>query len=47
MSELLTQLLWNGLVSGALIALVVLGLTLIYGIAGFISNSRNSLKADK
>lgn len=35
-SELVLQLIWNGLVTGSLIALVALGLTLIYGIAGFI-----------
>ena len=35
-SELILQLIWNGLVSGSLIALVALGLTLIYGVAGFI-----------
>ncbi len=45
MSELLAQLIWNGLVSGALIALVALGLTLIYGIAGFIHFAHGEMVA--
>ena len=45
MSELVAQLLWNGLVSGALIALVALGLTLIYGIAGFIQFAHGEMVA--
>lgn len=44
-SQLILQLIWNGLVSGSLIALVALGLTLIYGIAGFIQFSHGELVA--
>ncbi|NJP03685.1 branched-chain amino acid ABC transporter permease [Candidatus Gracilibacteria bacterium] len=43
--DLFLQLLWNGLVTGALIALVALGLTLIYGIAGFIQFAHGELVA--
>jgi len=43
--EFFTQLLWNGLVNGALIALVALGLTLIYGIAGFIHFAHGEMVA--
>lgn len=45
MNELIAQLLWNGLVTGALLALVSLGLTLIYGIAGFVQFSHGELVA--
>lgn len=45
MSELVAQLIWNGLVTGALIALVALGLTLIYGIAGFIQFAHGEIVA--
>lgn len=45
MSELVAQLIWNGLVSGALIALVALGLTLIYGVAGFIQFAHGEMVA--
>ena len=45
MNELVAQLLWNGLVAGSLLALVSLGLTLIYGIAGFIQFAHGELVA--
>ncbi len=45
MSELVAQLLWNGLVAGALLALVALGLTLIYGVAGFIQFAHGEVVA--
>ncbi|MCF7905763.1 branched-chain amino acid ABC transporter permease [Candidatus Gracilibacteria bacterium] len=45
MSELVAQLIWNGLVTGALIALVALGLTLIYGVAGFIQFAHGEMVA--
>lgn len=45
MSELVAQLIWNGLVTGALIALVALGLTLIYGVAGFIQFAHGEIVA--
>jgi len=45
MSELVAQLIWNGLVTGALIALVALGLTLIYGIAGFVQFAHGEIVA--
>jgi branched-subunit amino acid ABC-type transport system permease component len=45
MNELVAQLLWNGLVTGALLALVSLGLTLIYGIAGFVQFAHGELVA--
>ncbi|MCK5460413.1 branched-chain amino acid ABC transporter permease [Candidatus Gracilibacteria bacterium] len=44
-ATIIPQLLWNGLVSGALIALVSLGLTLIYSIAGFIQFAHGELVA--
>ncbi|HEY5714615.1 MAG TPA: branched-chain amino acid ABC transporter permease [Candidatus Gracilibacteria bacterium] len=44
-SQLIFQLIWNGLVSGSLIALVALGLTLVYGIAGFIQFAHGELVA--
>ena len=45
MNELIAQLLWNGLVAGALLALVSLGLTLIYGVAGFVQFAHGELVA--
>lgn len=45
MNELIAQLLWNGLVTGALLALVSLGLTLIYGVAGFVQFAHGELVA--
>jgi branched-subunit amino acid ABC-type transport system permease component len=45
MNELIVQLLWNGLVTGALLALVSLGLTLIYGVAGFVQFAHGELVA--
>lgn len=45
MNELVAQLLWNGLVTGALLALVSLGLTLIYGVAGFVQFAHGELVA--
>ncbi|MBT3349338.1 branched-chain amino acid ABC transporter permease [bacterium] len=45
MNDLLAQLIWNGLVAGSLLALVSLGLTLIYGIAGFVQFAHGELVA--
>ncbi len=45
MSDILIQLIWNGLVTGSLIALVALGLTLIYGIAHFIQFAHGEMVA--
>ncbi len=45
MNELIAQLLWNGLVAGSLLALVSLGLTLIYGVAGFVQFAHGELVA--
>ncbi|MCB9809575.1 branched-chain amino acid ABC transporter permease [Candidatus Peribacteria bacterium] len=43
--DLLLQLLWNGIVTGSLIALVALGLTLIYGVGGFLQFAHGELVA--
>lgn len=43
--DLFLQLVWNGLITGSLIALVALGLTLIYGIAGFIQFAHGEMAA--
>jgi branched-chain amino acid transport system permease protein len=43
--DIFLQLVWNGLITGSLIALVALGLTLIYGIAGFIQFAHGEIAA--
>ena len=45
MPDIFWQLLWNGLVSGSLLALVALGLTLIYGIGGFLQFAHGEMVA--
>jgi len=44
-SELVAQLIWNGLVNGALIALVALGVSLIYGVGTFIHFAHGDMAA--